>query len=62
MRHIGTDTDNDHGWCGERLTNEFHFRNAECAALNGVHGQEANVCPRCIEIISSCLEIIKKQE
>jgi hypothetical protein len=61
MSHIRTDTDESKSWCGETLGMEFFFKNAEMAAINGMH-ESKPVCNKCIDIIIHCLEKGRKDE
>jgi hypothetical protein len=53
MNHIKS-TNDDNSWCGKSLGIDFHFKDAEQAALNGLHGSKS-MCIECIEKVIECL-------
>lgn len=54
MNHIKSANDDNHSWCGKPLGIEFHFKDAEQAALNGLHGSKS-ICVECIDKVIECL-------
>jgi hypothetical protein len=54
MNHVRMSTDENHSWCGLTLGIDFHFKDAEHAAVNGLHGS-LSMCGECIEKIITCL-------
>lgn len=60
MTHIKFTCDDNKSWCGEELTNEFYFKDAELAAINGVNFNDGKrSCAACVEKIIACLEVTK---
>lgn len=55
MNHIKNTNDDNRSWCGKPLTLEFHFKDAEQAALNGIHGSKT-ICPECVDYVIECLK------
>jgi hypothetical protein len=60
MNHIKTTNDDNQSWCGKTIGLEFHFKDAEQAALNGIHGSKT-ACPHCIDRIIECLNKNRSQ-
>jgi predicted PP-loop superfamily ATPase len=55
MNHVQITTDENVAWCGHALGNEFFFKDAEAAALNGLHGDK-HICGKCLDQIMRSLE------
>ncbi len=55
MNHVRITTDEDVSWCGVAIGTEFYFKDAEAAALNGIHG-EKHVCGKCLDNIMRSLD------
>lgn len=49
--HIKSELETEIAWCGEKLKNEFYFKNCDTAVLNGMHGSELHPCVNCTKII-----------
>lgn len=54
MNHIKCTTEENKSWCGSELDGTFYFKDAEAAAINGVHGQTP-VCGACVDVITNVL-------
>ena len=61
MIHVKTEI-GEMAWCGTTIGNEFHFKNAELAALSGLHDPKSGVCASCLHEISAALENLKDKE
>ena len=60
MNHIKFTCDDNKAWCGEELTNDFYFKDAELAAINGINFNNVkSSCPLCVEKIVAYLEVTK---
>lgn len=55
MSHIKTIRDDTMAWCGDMLATEFYFKDAEHAALNGLHDAKQMVCVRCVDAVVHAL-------
>lgn len=59
MNHVKITTIDNLAWCGATLGTEFYFKDAEGAALNGLHG-EKHICGRCLDNIMRSLDSNKR--
>jgi hypothetical protein len=59
MNHIKIADQESHSWCDEIIGVEFHFKDIEQAALNGIYGTKT-VCGKCLERIIQCLDKNKR--
>ena len=48
FHHIKNTCEQDKSWCGELLGVEFHFKDIEKAAINGLMGGELKICSFCV--------------
>jgi hypothetical protein len=55
MSHIKATNQDNLGWCGEILSNEFHFKDAEQLLINVLHGTSP-MCKECLFKIINHLE------
>ena len=61
MNHVAITTDENAAWCGDAIGSGFHFKDAEAAAINGVHGDKP-VCGQCLVNIMRALDNNKRGE
>lgn len=61
MNHVRLTTDENIAWCGETLGSGFYFKDAEAAALNGVHGGKP-LCGSCLTNIIRALDNNRRGE
>ena len=59
ITHIKSISYDDTSWCGETIGIEFHFKDAEHAALHGVFTDRAVLCPKCVDIIKKYLDRVR---
>jgi hypothetical protein len=55
MNHIKSIHDDTESFCGEKIGNDFYFKNVEAAILNGMHGTEKFACRDCTYKITQAL-------
>lgn len=55
LNHIQITSQPGHSWCGVPLTDSFHFKDVEAAALNGLYDNRLPACLECIEAAITAL-------
>lgn len=60
IAHIKRTSDDNKSWCNKELGTDFHFKDAELAAIAGINPTETKACSKCIDTIIICFIKIKE--